>query len=119
MSRQSPVYPGFLTTAVSTDLVLQVIGGTLLSGVDCIRYASSLTPTKVWDPEVDTTGYDVGLGRGWLYINGQRQSKRVLIRHDFAIRPRPIPSGAMLRGFSTVTLTYSGTNFTAYVFDWL
>jgi hypothetical protein len=100
----------------SAELSLEIIGGYLLSGIDCVRYAASLTPTKVWNPEVDTASYDAGLGRAWLFINATRQPTRVLIRHDNSGHPRPLIAGARVRCVGTVTLTYSGTNFTAYTF---
>lgn len=118
-SRQRWVYPGGGAAASDApELVLQVIGGYAISGVDCVRYAASLTPTKVWNPEVDTTGYDAGLGRAWLFSNGQRQTTRVLIRHDMLIHPRALISGAFMRALGTVSLTFEDTAFTAYTFDW-
>lgn len=101
---------------ISAELSLEIIGGYLLSGIDSVRYAASLTPTKVWNPEVDTASYDAGLGRAWLFINATRQPTRVLIRHDNSGHPRPLIAGARVRCVGTVTLTYSGTNFTAYTF---
>lgn len=98
------------------ELSLEIIGGYLLSGIDSVRYAASLTPTKVWNPEVDTASYDAGLGRAWLFVNATRQPTRVLIRHDNSGHPRPLIAGARVRCVGTVTLTYSGTNFTAYTF---
>jgi len=89
-----------------SSLILQVIGGHLISGVDTVRYAATLTPSKAWDPEVDTTGYDAGLGRAWLFVDGVMRPTRVLVRHDWSAHPRPLISGQRIQTHGTVTLTY-------------
>lgn len=105
-------------------LALQIIGGYTLSGIDCVRYAAGLTPSQAWDPEVHTSGYDAGLGRAWLFVDGVMQPTRVLVRHDWSAHPRPLISGQRIQTHGTVALTYDpgggGTvvTMTAYTPSW-
>ncbi len=109
----------FVGSPVADSLVLQVIGGQNVSGIDMIKFAATVTPTALWDPNVNTSGYDNGLGYGYLFINGAVQVSKVLIRHSFYAHLRPVPSGARLRVAGTEVLTYSGSPMTAYIFDWM
>lgn len=100
-------------------LTVRIIGGNpLASGVECIQYAASVTPPKVYDPDVDTS-YVTGIGNAYLYRNGQPVAGAVLVRHDWVADQMPLRSGRVLRVRGTVTLTYSGTDFTAYTLDWM
>jgi hypothetical protein len=104
-------------SAPSSFRFVQVIGGnTLASGQDGINFASTVTPTAAYDPDVDTT-YPDGLGRGWLYSNG-RILRRVLLRHDYGAYTAPFLVGRRIKIGGTVSLTYSGTSFIAYTPDW-
>lgn len=92
-------------------------GQTLTSGVNVIKYAASVTPAAVYDPAVDTS-YPAGLGNGYLYLDGVVQDDLVLVRHDFAGDQAPLLSGRVLLVVGTETLTYSGTDMTAYRLGW-
>lgn len=100
-------------------LAIQIIGGNTISGIDCIKYASTVTPAAVYDPDV-TTAYPDGLGRGWLWSNGARIG-RVLVRHAFLALPYPMQIGRVLRVAGTASISYDpGTgpvSMTCYLFD--
>lgn len=100
-------------------LALQIIGGNTVSGIDCIKYASTVTPAAVYDPDVDTA-YPDGIGRGWLWSNGVR-SRRVLILHGFAGFPYPVQAGRIFRASGTESISYDpGTgpvSMACYLFD--
>lgn len=98
---------------------IQIIGGNTVSGIDCIKYASTVTPGAVYDPDVDAV-YPDGLGRGWLWTNGARTG-RVLVRHGFVALPYPMQIGRVLRVAGTASISYDpGTgpvSMTCYLFD--
>lgn len=96
---------------------VQIIGGNTVSGIDCIKYASTVTPGAVYDPDVDAV-YPDGLGHAWLYVNGIIQSRRVLVRHNLVASELPMYVGQVWAVLTTTTLTYSGTDMTAYVPSW-
>lgn len=100
---------------------IQIIGGNTVSGADCIKYASTVTPAAVYDPDV-TTAYPDGLGRGWLFINGVIQSRRVLVRHAFVGYERPVFASSVWGVLATTSLSYDpGTgpvSMTAYLLAW-
>lgn len=127
--RQRPIITSRTPPAtVVQNKTLVVIGGNAAqigNSLEGIQYASAPpTLTQAYDPDVDTV-YPAGLGRGYLYINGEPQANRVLIRHDFAPYPPPVLVGTLLRPAGTVTLTYDPggggavVTMTAYRFDWL
>lgn len=99
-------------------LRVRIIGGNPVGGIEQIVYAASVTPPKVYDPDVDTSYVD-GLGNAWLFRDGVRQADRVLVRHDWLDDATPLLSGRIVGVRGTVTLTYSGTDFTAYLLDWI
>lgn len=80
-------------------------GNILATGHEAIQYAASVTPTAVYDPDVDTA-YPVGLGNGWLFVNGVMQLNRVLIRHDFTGYTQPLLAGRIMGVRGTSTLYY-------------
>jgi len=98
---------------------IQIIGGNTVSGIDCIKYASTVTPAAVYDPDVDTA-YPDGLGRGWMWVNGARSS-RVLVRHWLLAWPYPVLPPRLLRVAGTTSISYDpGTgpvSMTCYLFD--
>lgn len=100
--------------------VLEIIGGQTVSGIDCIKYAASLSLTQSYDPNTDTVLPD-GLGRAWLWTDGVRGG-RVLVRHQFIPWPRPVCQGEALRVAGTVSIPWdSGTeqgSVSAYLFDY-
>lgn len=105
-------------TLIVTGGNAALIGG----GIEGIQYASTVTPTAVYDPNVDTV-YPAGLGNGELYVNGVRQAGKVLIRHNFYGNQWAVLQSAMLRVAGTVTLTYDPGSgpvpMTCYTFDWI
>lgn len=111
---QTPVR---ISQAVESILRLQIIGGNVLSGsIVGIKYAASVTPLAVYDPDV-TTSYPDGLGNAWLYLNGVRQINRVLVRHNFTGYTQPLVSGRVMSTVAKTTLTYSGTDMLCYLVD--
>lgn len=85
--------------------VLEIIGGNTLSdGTVGITYNASAAATAIYNPEIDTS-YASGLGNAWLYVNGTRQSLRVVVNHQFAGFPRPLRAGRRLRCNGTDSLT--------------
>jgi hypothetical protein len=116
---QVVVRPAAPAAADNDETWIEIIGGNALaSGYDCIQYADSVTPAAVYDPDVDTS-YPVGLGNGYLWINGERQADRVLVRHRFSANQVPIEQGRPVQTSGTETLSYSGTDMTAYLVYWL
>ena len=103
----------------SPVLRIQIIGGNpMASGIESLQYAATVTVPQVYDPDVDTS-YVQGLGNGWLFIDGIRQPNRVLVRHDFIGDQTPLITGRRVATRGTVTLTYSATDMTAYLLDWI
>lgn len=112
--------PGvFSPSSDQPKLAIQIIGGNTVSGLDCIKYASTVTPAAVYDPDVDAA-YPDGLGRGWLWSNGVRGS-RVLVRHWLSAWPFPLQPPRLLRVAGTTTISYDpGTgpvSMICYLFD--
>ena len=107
--------------ATQPKRAVQIIGGQTVSGIDCITYASTVTPGAVYDPDVDTA-YPDGLGRGWLFINGVLQSRRVLVRHAFVGYERPVFASSVWGVLATTSLSYDpGTgpvSMNAYLLAW-
>lgn len=104
-------------------VVVDVGNGDIIGNdLEGIVYAPSVTPADVYDPNVDTV-YPAGLGCGFLYINGELQSGKVLIRHNYAHYPVPLLTGTVLSSPGTTTLTYDpGTgpvSMTAYLVDFV
>ena len=100
--------------------ILEIIGGQQVSGIDCIKYAASLSLSQAYDPDAVTSLPD-GLGRAWLWTDGVRGG-RVLVRHQFIHWPRPVCQGEALRAAGTLAIPWdSGSaqgSLTAYLFDY-
>ena len=99
---------------------IQIIGGNPLnSGIEAIIYAESCTPgVSGYNADIDVI-YEEGLGNGWLFINGQRQPNRVLVRHDFIGDQTPLMTGRRVSTSGTTQVSGSGGTMTAYIVDWI
>lgn len=112
-----------VATAATTDRRLLIIGGQVVSGIDCIQYAASVTPAAAYDPDVTTT-YPAGLGRAWLIEDGVNKG-RVLVRHNLPGYMAVLIAGERARASYQETLTYySGgggavITMTAWCWDWV
>ncbi len=96
---------------------VQIIGGNLLtSGHQAIKYAATVTLTQAYDPDVDTV-YDAGLGNAWLFVNGIKQSNRVLVRHSFEGYTQPLLAGRIMSSPGVSAVTFGGTTMAAYLLD--
>ncbi len=101
--------------------VIQIIGGQVISEVDCIKYVAEedeVDLTDTYDPDTDET-YPDGMGRAWLWLDGQRE-KRVLVRHDFTGATAPLIGGwvYVVRGIRTLTIasgTHTGEKLACYL----
>lgn len=109
------IYPGSTPPAPAAVKQVWIIGGNALAtGQEAIQYAATVTPAAVYDPDVDTV-YPQGLGNAWLYIDGIRQTDRVLVHHDFLGYTQPLLAGRIMGVIGTEILTYSGTDMTVYL----
>jgi hypothetical protein len=97
-----PLIPAVAGGAAAAQLRLLIIGGNTSNGVNCIKFASSVTPAKVYDPDVDTT-YPDGLGRAVLFVDGV-DSGRVLVRHLFESWKAPLIGGQVMRVTGTAKI---------------
>lgn len=83
-----------------------IIGGNTLSGgLVGIKYALSVTPLALYDPDIDTS-YPDGLGNAWDHLDGIRQANRVLVRHAFTGFTQPLTEGQPMAVVGSVILTF-------------
>ncbi len=105
-------------------MFLQIIGGNSLgsSGQAGIGYQASLTLSALYNPDVDVV-YPTGLGNAWLWVDGQRQTTRVLVVHDASNYQTPLLAGVRRRVLNTTVLTVAsgadaGSTMVAYRHTW-
>lgn len=97
---------GGAAVAVKKELIVNILGGNVLSnGLDGIYYGETVTPTKVYDPNVDDE-YPNGLGRALLYIDGVPQTSKVLVRHDYSNYLTPFLIGQTFYVLGTDSIEY-------------
>lgn len=118
LERQARQIPSRFKLSASVDVMTLVVlnGNDVGNGTKGVIYAATVTLSSLPDIAADTD-VAAGLGRAYLYTNGQLIG-RVWVRHDRVADSLPLVAGDRRRPMPPVSISYGSGSISAYRWEY-